>query len=141
MLRGVPYSDLVIVSTIFGLGLPAVYFSALIIRKIKSYSPRINGFFFVATAVAMNREQPTLSVYGLIFFLGWQLRQRGRRSRPRGESGHEVRVVCSRVMRAANKFEPNKHLRPNDPDCHCLFVWSVACCILNEGAITRGPQQ
>jgi arylsulfatase A-like enzyme len=43
--------DLVIVSIIFGLGLPTVYFSALIIRKIKSYSPRIVGFFFVATAV------------------------------------------------------------------------------------------
>ncbi len=44
-------SDLVILSIILGLGPPAVYFSALIIRRISSYSPRINGFFFVATAL------------------------------------------------------------------------------------------
>jgi arylsulfatase A-like enzyme len=43
--------DLVIASTIFGLGLAAGYFSALIIRKINSYSPTIKGFFFVATAL------------------------------------------------------------------------------------------
>jgi lipoteichoic acid synthase len=43
--------DLVTIFIIFGLGPPAVYFTALIIRKFKSYSPRINGFVFVATAL------------------------------------------------------------------------------------------
>jgi arylsulfatase A-like enzyme len=43
--------DLVFVSAIFGLGLLVVYFSALIIRKFNSYSPRVYGFFFVAAAL------------------------------------------------------------------------------------------
>jgi hypothetical protein len=43
--------NLVIVSTIFGLGPLAVYFSASMIRKINSYPPRINNFFVVATAL------------------------------------------------------------------------------------------
>lgn len=44
-------SDLVIVSTFFIVGPLAVYFGALTIRKINSYFPRMNVFFFGATAL------------------------------------------------------------------------------------------
>src|SRR6516164_6895924 len=44
-----PGGDLVIISVIFSVGPVAVYFCALVIRN--SYSPRNNGFFFVAPAL------------------------------------------------------------------------------------------